>query len=182
LKKLIAATLLTIYLFNLAGHLALYQYFTFLSDKLFNEQASLGRYNVNDLTEVQIPVDMPGITDWNGYISVSGQIKFENTSYNYVKMKVTRHVLYLMCIPNYDTTRLSGDNILEAKNIKDIPVSKKDHVPYGKSTLIGKFNIASVQFTFVSPIKIGALNAMHIVQPVFSHTSEVPEQPPRLSC
>lgn len=182
MKKLIAATLLTIYLFNIAGHLALYQYCTLLSDKVFNEQAGKGRYNRNDLTEVQIPVNMPGITDWTSFINVSGQIQFANTSYNYVKMKVTKHTLYLMCVPNYDATRLSDENILNAKNVKDIPVSKKDHIPYGKSTLIGTFSLPCLQFTFVPPIKITGTNLVHVVQPLFSHTPDVPEQPPRLSC
>src|ERR1700678_4285344 len=132
--------MLTIYLFNIGGQQVFHQLSVYLSNNFFNEQTSKGLYNVNDLTEIKIPVNMPGITDWAGYENIKGQIKFGNSCYNYVKMKITRTTLYLICVPNYETTILTGQNIICAKKVKDIPVSKKEHVPYGKTTLLDNFN------------------------------------------
>jgi len=182
LKKLIAATLLTVYLFNIGGQLALHQYFAYLSDKFFNEQIGRGFYNVGDLTEIKIPVNMPGITNWKGYENIAGQIQFENSCYNYVKMKITRNTLYLMCIPNYKATQLSAQNIIGAKQVKDIPVPKKNHVPYGKTTLLGKFNFAFIQFTFNSPFESTRVTVGQSVQQLDHHFPDIPEQPPKFSC
>lgn len=182
MKKLIAATILTIYLFNMGGQLVVHQYLAYVADRFFNEQTSKGLYNVNDLTEVAIPVNMPNIADWKAYENISGQIQFGDASYNYVKMKITRHTLYLMCVPNYNTTHLSNQNIIIAKQVKNTPVSKKDHVPYGKTTLLAQFNIAFHQFAFHSFTKNIQVKNAQPAQRLAFRCLTIPDQPPRLSC
>jgi hypothetical protein len=183
LKKLIAGTLLTVYLFNIGGQLVLHQYFSYLSDKFFNEQINKGQYNIAELTEVKIPVNMPGITDWRNYENIAGQIQFENTSYNYVKMKITKHTLYLMCVPNYSTTHLSNQNLIGAKQVKDAPVHKKEHVPFSKiSTLTAKSDFDFLQYTFNPPFKNVIITVLQTVQQVSDHSPDIPEQPPKQVC
>jgi hypothetical protein len=182
LKKLIAAILLSIYLFNIGGQLVLHQYFDYLSDRFFTEQTSKGLYNLNDLTEVKIPVNMPDIADWPAYENIKGQIQFENVSYNYVKMRITRNVMYLMCVPNYATTQLTDQNIIGAKGVKNAPVSKKDHVPYGKTTLVAQASFAFIQYTFNSPFKSTEAPVMQPVQQVYCRSAKIPEQPPKQAC
>lgn len=160
----------------------LHQYFVYLSDKFFNEQTSKGLYNLNDLTEVKIPANMPGITDWQNYENVSGQIQFEDVSYNYVKMKITRSAIYLMCVPNYSTTHLSNENVIAAKHIKNTPLPHKKHVPDGKIMLLNKYSFAFLDFKFIPPSKsITEIIAQPVQRPYF-RSSDIPEQPPRLSC
>ncbi|MFI5137652.1 MAG: hypothetical protein ACHQIM_07480 [Sphingobacteriales bacterium] len=182
LKKLIAVVLLSTCLFNIGGQLVLHQCAVFLSDRFFNAQTSKGLYNVNDLTEVKLPVNMPGITDWRAYENISGQIKFENSCYNYVKMKITRNAIYLMCIPDYATTSLTDKNIIDAKRVKDIPVPKKEHVPYSKSSVRDNFSFAFLHFQFSSPVQgptgIDARSCPQIIH----HSPDIPEQPPKSRC
>ncbi|OKS88220.1 hypothetical protein [Mucilaginibacter polytrichastri] len=141
MKKLIAITLLSVHLLNIGGQLAIYQYLLFKSNIFYNEQVNKNRYNIKDVTEISIPVNLPHITDWVQYESIAGQIQFNNVSYNYVKMRMTRHAMYLICVPNYATTHLSGDNIIDARQTKQVPpVSKKEHVPSGKMLLIAACN------------------------------------------
>ena len=182
LKKLIAASLLIIYVFNLGGQLAMHQYFAYLSDRFFNEQTSKGLYNVGDLTEVKLPVDLPGISDWKGYENISGQIQFENVSYNYVKMKITRHCMYLMCVPDYKATRLCATNIINAKGLEQASVPKKNHVPFGKMTIRGKFNIAFTQFVFSSFSKTLKAAVIPTSRRLIWHSPSIPEQPPQPAC
>jgi len=183
LKKLIASTLLVIFLFNIGGQLVLHQYFSYLSARYFSAQASKGFYNVNDLTEVKIPVNMPGIRDWKGYANITGQIQFENVSYNYVKMKITRNVLYLMCIPNYNTTHLSDQNVIMAKQVDEAPVPQKNHVPYGKTFLLNNFNFASVKFAFSPPFKCPVIiTAVQSCGQIINHSPDTLEQPPKVCC
>ncbi len=150
MKKLIAIALLFIHLFNIGGQLAFYQYLVFKTDRFFNEQINKNLYSVDDLTEIKIPVNLPHAADWKGYINLNGEVRFANASYNYVKIRVTQKAIYLMCIPNYKTTHLSGQNIIYAKQIKDIPVTRKEHVPFGKIILMD-YNTPVIDYMFSNP-------------------------------
>ena len=180
MKKLTATALLTIYLFSLAGQFVLHQYAAYMSDKLFTEQTSKGLYNVHDLTEVKLPANMPGIADWPAYENISGRIQFENSTYNYVKIRMTRTAVYLMCVPNYATTRFAAQNIIDARQVKGAPVPKKDHVPNGKTTVLDNFSFAFLHFTFSSPFKNPVSAAVASCQPLIFHSPDIPEQPPRV--
>ncbi|HZY38651.1 MAG TPA: hypothetical protein VFE53_18455 [Mucilaginibacter sp.] len=182
MKRLIAVLLLGIYLFSLGGQLALHQYFSVLSDKFFTEQTGKGLYNVGDLTEVKLPLNMPAITDWKHYENIKGCIEFDNVSYNYVKMKITRTALYLMCIPDYNTTRFSTQNVVDAKKSKSVPVPKKEHVPFGKATLLGNFNIAFAQFSFSSFAKTMTGNPAQTSIGLLTPYRDIPRQPPKTAC
>ena len=152
MKKLVAISLLCLHLFSLYEHLALYEYFVYQSDKHFNEQISMNKYAVDDLVSVKVPVNMPTIDDWKDYSYVSGQIKFKDNSYNYVKLKMTKDTIFLMCIPNYKKTKLLNQNIIDARKIADIPVNRKDHVPFGKVISLSDYNYLTIQYTFFSPV------------------------------
>lgn len=182
MKKAISALLLTVYLFNIGGKLVLHQYFSFLSDKFFNEQIGKGFYNTGDLTEVILPVNMPNVVDWKDYENISGQIKFENASYNYVKMKITRTALYLMCIPDYQTTKLSAQNIIDVKQTTNSPIPKKSHVPYGKMAPAGLFNYTFAPFAFSPFAKTLKGAIVHPTQRLAFQYQDTPWQPPKFSC
>jgi hypothetical protein len=162
LKKLFAITLLAIHLLNIGGQLALHQYLAFVTDRFYNEQINKNRYNVKDVTEISIPVDLPHITDWVAYENISGQIQFNNVSYNYVKMRMTQHAMYLICVPNYETTHLTGSNIIDAKGARAIPpVSKKEHVPAGKMLLVAVDNQELHQYQVATLPTIVFKNLLH---------------------
>ena len=128
-----------------------YEYLAYQSDKLFNEQIDQNRYNVHDLTEIRIPANLPNITDWKNYISLRGRVQFGDAAYNYVKIKMTRTAIYLVCIPNYATTHLSALNIINARQIPDIPVPKKDHLPVGKINFT-TYNHQNIAYRFSTPM------------------------------
>lgn len=151
LKRLITISLLFIYLFNIGGQLAFYQYAVYKTENFFNEQISKNRYNVNDLTEIKIPVNLPDITDGQCYQSLNGQVQFEDASYNYVRIKITRTAIYLVCIPNYATTHLIDQNIIRVKQIKDIPVPKKEHVQFGKTNMMS-YSYNAMSYKFSNPV------------------------------
>ena len=131
----------------------MHQYLVYRSDVFFNKQIDQNLYNVNDLTEIRLPIKQPGsFRDWRNYQNISGRLQFKNSAYNYVKMKITASVVYLMCIPNYKTTHLSKQNIIYARQIPDIPVPKKEHVPFGKLNLI-TYSYHATQYWFKVPVK-----------------------------
>ncbi|HEY8930902.1 MAG TPA: hypothetical protein VIM55_16975 [Mucilaginibacter sp.] len=182
MKKLIAIALLVSHLFSTGGYVAFYQYLQYRSKVFFNEQTSKNQYNIGDLVEVKIPVDMPNICDWTSYEKVSGTVQFAEANYNYVKMKMTRHAVYLMCVPNYDTTVFSTTNVIVAKNIKDIPVPKKNHVPFLKLNLNEKAEFHFDQFAFNIPVRFIKTNTTRLSADLLSNPLRIPEQPPKINC
>ncbi len=110
-----------------------------------NEHIARNMYNVHDLIMVKLPVSMPGIQNWTDFEHISGQIQFKKACYNYVKLKLTRDTIYVMCIPNYEKTRLISDNIINAKQIDDLPGAKGNTMMLKKPG-IDKFNLAILIF------------------------------------
>jgi len=153
MKKIATILLLIIHLYNIGGQLAIYQYLVFQSDRLYDAEINANHYNIYDLTEIRVPVNMPGVSDRSGYINLYGSVRFKNAAYNYVKMRMTSTAIYLVCIPNYATTHLAGDNIIHASQIPDIPVPKRDHVPFGKINQVA-YSHQNITFKFSIPLII----------------------------
>lgn len=174
--------LLIAILFNIGGYVVIHQYMEYKVSRFFMSQTSKGLYNVNDLTEVKLPASLPGITDWKHYENISGQIQLASISYNYVKMKITKDAIYLMCIPNYKTTCLTDQNILQAKGMHGNPVPQKDHIPFVKGTIQYNANIVVVNFTLTIPNSILVRHFVQSAKQLIRRNLDIPEQPPRLFC
>ena len=117
--------MLIVLMFNIGGYMLLFQYFISQSDRFANEQISKGLYKPDELVEIKIPVNLPHIQNQTDFQGISGQVKLSDNDYNYVALKITRDTMYLMCIPNYEKTRLIGENVITAKNISDSPLAKR---------------------------------------------------------
>lgn len=178
MKKLVAIALLSLHLFSLYGNMAVYAYCVYRSDKVFNEQVSKNLYKIDDLVEVKIPVKMPTIENWKDYVYISGQVQLKDNCYNYVKLKMTRDTMYLMCIPNYRTTRLNNQNVIDARNVADVPFNKKDHVPFGKISNLGMFNYTVLQFRFSTPVAILKQTTTSTHSDILNSFISRPAQPP----
>jgi hypothetical protein len=177
-KKTIAIAFLLLQVFSLFGPIALYEYCLHQSDKLFNEQISQSRYKIDDLVEVKLPVQMPTIQDWKEYSYVSGQVQLQNGSYNYVKIKMTRDTIFLMCVPNYRTTKLIQQNVIDARKIADIPVNKKERVPLAKTNALGAYSYQAIQFRFLTPIATLKKSVDHTHSGIVKSFIARPGQPP----
>jgi len=182
LKRVAAIFLLSVLLFDMCGYMALRQYMVYKTDRFFNEQAAKKLYNKNDLVEVQIPVNLPGMHDWSGYERISGQIRFQDIAYNYVEMKMTSHILYLKCVPDYETTQLTAQNIINANPIKNVPVSKKDHVPFMRVQLLNSVNFTFNQTVLKAPVIDIFPQTADYSQPLINRCIDIPKQPPQPFC
>lgn len=123
-------------MFNIGGYMLLFQYFIKHADNFANEQISKGLYKPDELVEIKIPVSLPKIQEQSDFQAIAGQVKLQDNDYNYVAIKMTRDTMYLMCIPNYEKTRLISENIITAKNISDSPLAQKSHLPVAKKAAI----------------------------------------------
>ena len=182
MNRTIAILLLSLQLYATGGYVALRQYMVNRSDAFFNAQAAKDQYCKADLFEVKIPVSFSNVQNWAHYERISGQIRFQNNVYNYVQLRITRQALYLKCIPNYQGTRYTNQNVLSATPIKDIPVPKKEHVPDAGVLLIAGLPLslqANPLRAIVIDYPLSDIPAYR--QPAADRAIETLKQPPRFS-
>jgi len=129
LKRLFAIALLGVHLFTIGGYTLLFQYYIHQSDVQMVKQIFDNKIDETKLIEIKIPVHFPTMQDWNEYAVVEGQIQLKDAYYNYVRLKMTRDTMFFVCIPNATKTRLVNANIITARQIADVPLTKKGQDP-----------------------------------------------------
>jgi hypothetical protein len=175
--------LLGVHLLNLGGYNLLFKYFIHESDVQMVKQMYDNKINSAKLIELKVPVNMPTIQDWTEYEHIAGQIQLNNAYYNYVRLKMTRDTMYLICLPNNVKADLEKANIIVAKNINDVPMSKKGTTtPSVKKVDFGYDNVYQVLHCDYTPIAklvnvIDHNTAAHLTSPYI----ESPGKPPNYS-
>jgi len=67
--------------------------------------------------------------------------------YNYVRLRMTRDTMFLVCLANTTKTRLVKANIIAAKEISDVPVSKKGQDPVSKRVnVLSEYNLQALKY------------------------------------
>lgn len=125
MKKTFSIALLFLYLFSLTGYLLLQVYIE-SSDKKLIAQLDEHQYDHAELVEVKIPINLPYATDESEYQRMDGEVEFSGVFYNYVKRKISKDTLYILCLPNKSKTRIVATGNKLIKLVNDIPASKKD--------------------------------------------------------
>lgn len=125
MKRLIAILLLNVHLFNLGGYNLAFQYFIHRSEVQIVKEIYENKVDATKLVEIKIPAHMPNIKSWDNYVSDQGQLQLKGVYYNYLRYKITRDTMSFICIANAVKTRLVSANLIIAKEISDVPLSKK---------------------------------------------------------
>jgi hypothetical protein len=114
-----------VYLFNLTGYFLLQAYIK-SSDNDLIKQLDEHQYDEAQLVEIKIPIRLPYATDEAEYQRIDGEIEFSGTYYNYVKRKISRDTLYVLCLPNKSKTRIVSAGNKLIKHVNDAPASEKN--------------------------------------------------------
>jgi hypothetical protein len=183
LKKLVAILLLSAHLFNLGGYALVFRYFIQRSDREIVKQMYDNKVNSAKLLEIKIPVHMPTIQDWPEYEHIEGQIQLKDGYYNYVRLKMTRDTMSFICLPNTVKDHLVKGNLIVAKDLNDVPMSKKGAEPMSKKVNLGYDNFYQVincnykpSAELITPVDYSLLS--HLDKPYI----ESPGKPPNFSC
>jgi hypothetical protein len=101
------------------------------------------------LLEIKIPVHMPTVQDWTEYEVIEGQIQLKDAYYNYVRLKMTRDTMFFICVPNTVKTQLTKANIITAKQINDVPLTKKGQNPaIKKVNTLSEYNLQAFKYNY----------------------------------
>jgi hypothetical protein len=135
------------------------------------------------LVEIKLPVHLPGIRDWSTYVVDHGQLQLKGVYYNYLRYRITRDTMSFICIANSVKTRLVSANLIIAKEISDVPISKKEHESSLKKISFGnEYNLQQMHYQFLAFAKVLKIN----VSPISYHLNfpfiESPGKPPNFPC
>ena len=161
-----------------------FQYFIHKSDVQIVKQLYDNKVDNVKLVQLKIPVHMPTIDDWTEYANIQGQIQLNDAYYNYVRLKMTKDTMYLICLANKVKANLVKANIIMAKNINDVPLSKKGvNNSFAKKSDLGYDHVYQILKCDYVPL---ANQVRGDTSPLLSHLSnpyiESPGKPPNFAC
>jgi hypothetical protein len=147
LKRFFAIVLLSVHLFYIGGYALVFRYYIHQSDVQIVKQIFDNKVDNAKLIELKIPVNMPTIQDWSDYEEIVGQIQLKDAYYNYVRLRMTRDTMYLICLPNTAKTQLVKANVIAAKEISDVPLNKKGQEPVSKKVnALSEYNLQAFRY------------------------------------
>jgi hypothetical protein len=120
LKKAASVLLLMVFLFNTIGYKAFFFYLEQEADARMEARINNLDELDQDLITVKIPINLPYQTDWREFESISGEMTFKGKSYKYVKRKVLRDTLILVCIDHQEKTALEKSSADYYKKVNDL--------------------------------------------------------------
>lgn len=148
MKKLVSIGLLLVFLFNVIGYKVMFYYLEQAADNRIEARLEALSELDKDLITVKIPIKLPYQTDWDKFERTDGEVAVNGTVYRYVKQKVSRDTLILLCI-NYkeksDLVKKRSEyfqkvNDLSAENNKK-PSLKQAKTDYFQETDLILFNL-----------------------------------------
>jgi len=126
-------------------------YYIHQSDVQMVKQIFDNKIDDTKLVELKIPVNMPTIQDWTDYEEIVGQIQLKDAYYTYVRLKMTRDTMYMICLANTAKTQLVKANVIAAKEISDVPVNKKGQEPVTKRVnTLSEYNLQSFKYQYAA--------------------------------
>lgn len=147
MRRLVAILLLSVHLFTTVGYTLVFEYFIHRSDQQIVKEIYDQRTQ-KKLIEIKIPVNLPNIHPWSRYEHIEGQIQLNGTYYNYVRLKMTRDTMAMICLPNNVKTQLVKANVILAKEISDTPMSKKAHDNLLKHGADVQYHLSDITYQF----------------------------------
>jgi hypothetical protein len=125
LKKLSAILLLALLLFNLAGYRLVFELLQAQHKVSLEASLDKNQYHDDDLLEIRVPFSMPYQPDETSYERVDGEITVNGQSYKYVKRKVEKGHLILLCIPDHRKTGIEQAKTEFGGGVNDYPLTGK---------------------------------------------------------
>ncbi|MHB1177208.1 MAG: hypothetical protein ACYCZO_02645, partial [Daejeonella sp.] len=140
MKKAISILLLSFFLFNIIGYKLFFYYLVTEADSRIQAKIAVLHESDESLFTVKIPIRLPYHTDWKDYESVEGEMTYNNTTYKYVKRKVLRDTLILLCVKYQEKSVIEKNSNEYFKKVNDLTTdnSKKQEIKHAKEDFYQK--------------------------------------------
>ena len=106
LRRSIAIAFLTLLFFNWYGYRLLSGFLQNRSDIQLEAKLDQNDYDASQLFEIRVPLNLPYHNDWQEFERYNGEIEVNGVHYKYVKRKVEKGEMVLLCLPNNEKQNL----------------------------------------------------------------------------
>lgn len=106
------------FLFNVVGYKLFFYYLEIEADERIQSKIEQISENDKALITIKIPINLPYHTDWANFERVDGEVNIKGKIYKYVKQKIHRDTLILLCINDTEKTEIhqQKDNYVKKVN------------------------------------------------------------------
>lgn len=137
---------LLVFLFNVVGYKIFFYYLEIEADEHIQSKIEQISELNKELITIKIPINLPYHTDWSNFERVDGEVNFRGKIYKYVKQKVSRDTLILLCINDEQKVEIGKQSDNYFKKINDLtkdnnkkPNIKQTKIDYFESFKSTKF-------------------------------------------
>lgn len=120
LKKACSILLLLVFLFNAVGYKVVFFYLEQQADIRLEMKIKTLHDADKQLITVKIPINLPYQTDWREFESIDGEMTYKGKTYKYVKRKVLRDTLILVCIDHREKSQIEKRSSDYFKKVNDL--------------------------------------------------------------
>ena len=179
IKRLAAISLITLLVFNWYGYRILMNYREAQATSQLQAKLDQNQYDESTLFEIRVPLNMPYITDWDDFETTYGETEINGMHYTYVKRKVERGELVLLCIANKEKTALrdAKDNFFKLVNDLQQPTGKKDSKDHTVKIPFSDYIANIIPEFVINGYKIKSVHSLY-ADVVASAVIDTPSQPP----
>jgi hypothetical protein len=189
LKKIVAISLLLLFLFNLIGYRLLTDYLEKKADIAMQAKLDESDYNEADLFTIKVPTNLPPYTNNNStdFQNIKGSITIAGVNYNYVKLRFYNDTLEMKCIPNQERTGIMNARDEFSKLANDFVNLNGKKAPDGSSSKSHSFSNSIGDYDDFHATYLSAVYQQQTIQVIPQHIYTLlqravttPEQPPEI--
>ncbi len=177
--------MLSLLFFNWYGYRILTSVMEGQADVKLEAKLDRNEYDESQLIELRVPINLPYHNDWKEFERYNGSIEINGVHYNYVKRKVEKGELVLLCLPNDEKQMVQSarDQFFKLVNDLQQPGANKKS---DQSQSVAYKNLFSEYQKEKNNWQIEALMAARVTAApmaiLFSsqYWGESPEQPPEM--
>ncbi len=128
---------MVIFLNYMAGYYVIFWVMKRDANQEMMQRLNDDNYSSNETITIKFPFALPYYQDWNSFERVNGSFQYKGEYYKFVKQKLQRDTLYIVCIKDPDVKRISGlitdfvkqtnDQNATSKTIKIVGNFSKDY-------------------------------------------------------
>ncbi|MEP6615364.1 MAG: hypothetical protein ABJA57_02235 [Ginsengibacter sp.] len=181
MRKVSAAIIICILMFNWFGYQLVTDFLQNKADSRLEAKLDLNNYDESQLIEIKVPVSLPYQTTWSSFERFDGEVEMDGIIYKYVKRKVVNDTLVLLCIPNHQKMQLQSAKEDFYKNTNDLSQNNSgkscnSHATFKK--LMSDYDEHTFVLHTSQPGYMQLSNAIHAAANLLSTPHVSPEQPP----
>jgi hypothetical protein len=181
LKRFAVILFLLTHLFNLCGYQLVFTNVERNSVLSIEEKVDRNSYREDELISIKTPLHLPYYKNSPEFERVYGSITIGRQEYEYVKRRVYRDTLELLCLPNLLKTKIveASNEVAKSSSAESEapPIKKGSNVL--KTSLPQFFQSLSTEHSHCIATEIATLFYSFSTQPPAGDYSSCPETPPR---